>query len=278
MSSGLSLALSLLRPLAVPVRAPARVPPSGVSIDVPVAQAGLTLGATLCAVLAAGAAVSVLAIGLGHDHLMGLARLLDLNSEHNLPTWFSSALLLTAAMLLTSATATAHPALRRQWRLLAIVFALLSLDEMASLHEMSNAPLRAALGAGPLFYFPWIALGLTAAAAVALSQRRLLDALPARTRLLFIAAGALYVGGGVGLEAVAAPVYAASGEATGLHAGLVFVEEGLEMRAACCCSSSPSCTTCGRRIRRCASRWTTASARRPASCACRRARRRVSPS
>lgn len=187
------------------------------------------LGAALCAVLAAGASVSALVVGLGHDHLLGLAGLLDLNSERNLPTWFSSALLFATALLLASAAATAHPSLRAHWRILAAVFVLLSLDEMSSLHEMSNAPLRAALGAGPLFYFPWIALGMTGAGTVALSQRRLLDALPARTRWLFIASGALYVGGAVGLEALAAPVYAAWGKESGLHASLVFVEEALEM-------------------------------------------------
>ena len=42
---------------------------------------------------------------------------------------------------------------------LSVVFVGLSLDEMASLHEMSNAPLRSLLHSGPALYFPGSSAG-----------------------------------------------------------------------------------------------------------------------
>lgn len=211
------------------LRSDTGVPPPGVAVFYRGGVVGTVLAVAIGSLLLSGAAVAVLTVGLGHDHLMGLAGLLDLNGEHNLPTWFSSAMLIATAASLAVASQGAPAHLRRCWATLAAVFVLLSLDEMASLHEMSNAPLRSLLAAGPIVYFPWIGLGLTFAAAVAWSQRVLLFELPPSTRWLFVSAGALYVFGAVGMEALAAPIYAASGKASGAHAVLVTIEEALEM-------------------------------------------------
>ncbi len=203
--------------------------PGGVTIPLRLRFVTVAFAAGIAVLLLAGSAVSVLTILLGHDHLMGLAPLLDLNGEHNLPTWFSSMLLLSASALLAVAAHGAHPHVRGHWKQLAVVFLFLSVDETASLHEMTNAPLRGLLHAGPMFYFPWLALGIVFATFVAFSQRALLLGLPLMTRRLFILAGALYVVGAAGLEAVTAPIYVASGKHSLVHAGLVGVEEGLEM-------------------------------------------------
>jgi len=158
----------------------------------------------------------------------GFKRLLDLNTERNLPTWFSSTILLTAAALLGGIAADRARRHRKSWRFLAIVFVGLSLDETASLHEMSNAPLRAMLHAGPAFFFPWIILGLLLAAIVLIAEWPLLLALPRRTSAAFVVAGAIYVTGAAGFEAIAAPLYA-----NHIHpvaqAALVTIEETLEM-------------------------------------------------
>lgn len=228
MSTDPSVALRLHRLAAVvsPVR---QTVLDGYMVPVRLRYVAMALAAGIGALMLAGGAVSVARIGLGHDHLMGLTPLLDLNGEHNLPTWFSSMLLLSASALLALAAHGAHPPMGRHWKQLAVVFLFLSLDETASLHEMTNAPLRGLLHSGPSFYFPWLVLGVMFTGAVVFSQRALLLGLPRMTRRLFVVAGAIYVAGAAGLEALAAPIYAASGKGSFAHAGLVGAEEGLEM-------------------------------------------------
>lgn len=68
-------------------------------------------------------------------------------------------------------------------------------------------------------------------AAVAARFRPWLRTLPRETAALLVLAGATFVTGAVGVEALAAPVYALWGKHTILHAALVAVEETLEMAA-----------------------------------------------
>ena len=71
------------------------------------------------------------------------ARLFDVNGEATLAAWFSSALLLGAAVLtglaaLDSRLAGDSKLHRRTWGALSLVFLLLSADEAASLHELAG--------------------------------------------------------------------------------------------------------------------------------------------
>jgi hypothetical protein len=177
---------------------------------------------------AAGAAVAAIAVITGADYMHGFKRLLDLNTERNLPTWFSSTILLTAAVLLGGIAADRTRRHRAAWRFLAIVFVGLSLDETASIHEMTNAPLRALLHAGPALYFPWLLGGLLLAIVVLMVEWGLLRALPRRTSAAFVIAGGIYVAGAAGFEAIAAPLYARHVHPV-LQAALVTTEESLEM-------------------------------------------------
>lgn len=189
-------------------------------------RAILVLGVTAFATV--GAAVAFIQVLTGADYMLGFKRLLDLNGERNLPTWFSSGILLTAAALLGGIAADAARAHRRAWTFLAVVFVYLSLDEAASIHEMSNAPLRALLNAGPALYFPWIIFGLALAAIVLAVEWRLLRSLPGRTAVSFVAAGAIYVTGAIGFEELAAPLYARHAHPV-VQAAFVVCEESLEM-------------------------------------------------
>jgi hypothetical protein len=175
-----------------------------------------------------GAAVAFIGAITGADYMLGFKRLLDLNGERNLPTWFSSAILLTAAALLAGIAADKARPHRNAWIFLSAVFVFLSLDEEASIHEMSNAPLRALLHAGPALYFPWIIFGLALAALVLAVEWRLLRALPRKTAMSFVGSGAIYVMGAVGFEELAAPLYARHAHPV-TQAALLVCEESLEM-------------------------------------------------
>jgi len=137
--------------------------------------------------------------------LMEITRRFDLDHEINIPTWFSSTILLMAALLLgVIATVKKHASCRfaLHWALLAVVFAYLSLDEAANLHEILIVPLRRRFGAHGLLYFTWVIPAGILVAALGLAYLKFLAALDRRTRWLFLSSAGLYVGGAIGMEMI----------------------------------------------------------------------------
>jgi hypothetical protein len=133
-------------------------------------------------------------------------RLFDLAGEANIAAWYaSSTLLICAALLATIAIAKRmndDDGYVFHWTVLSLIFLYLSVDEAAILHEMAIKPLRSLLNTSGLFYYAWIIPGFIAVLVFVLAYVRFLTHLPKKTRLLFIAAGALYVAGAIGFEAV----------------------------------------------------------------------------
>jgi hypothetical protein len=147
--------------------------------------------------------------------MMGFAERVYLGAEANIPNWFSTLLLLACGVVLLTIGAAAKQHVS-QWSWLGIVFLALSLDESAALHDLS-APLftrsitwLARTVGGPfsgLQYKPgyaWLIPGILFTAAIAVISVPLLLALPRQARYRFVMAGAIYVGGAVGFEALAA--------------------------------------------------------------------------
>ena len=85
--------------------------------------------------------------------------------------------------------------LSRYWFALSGTFAILSLDEAASFHEMLAGPVRRLLHTGGVFYFAWVIPGGLFAIGFALLFSDFLRRLPAETRRNFLVAGAVYVSG-----------------------------------------------------------------------------------
>lgn len=146
----------------------------------------------------------------------------DVDEEDSLPTWYSTiALLLTSGLLylIGQHKQTEGERWARYWYGLALAFAFLSMDEIAGLHETLNS----------LVDFSWaIPVGI-AVAILGLVYIRFLLHLPLRTRVLFIAAGGLYVGGAIGVE-TATDWYAEEELLNTLGYNLwTAVEEGMEM-------------------------------------------------
>lgn len=83
----------------------------------------------------------------------------DMNEEISIPTWFAQISLFISSLLCiyTYIISSKNDRLRRGWLLLGIIFAYLSLDEGASIHETFMSPVSNALGihSGP-FIFAWV--------------------------------------------------------------------------------------------------------------------------
>lgn len=173
-------------------------------------------------------------LGLGQPTVFGLVDLFYVDLENNVPTWFSSALLLLAALLLgglAAGAARARDRFARHWSALAAVFLFLSLDEMASLHERTIEPLQRVLGQPPGLLAPtWVILGLFALLLVGLAYARFLLHLAPRERLQVVAAGGLFVLGAIGVEMIAGAMLAAGMEKSApAYVVSAHIEELLEM-------------------------------------------------
>lgn len=157
----------------------------------------LLLGSTaLVSVLGLG--VELLKARLKLKDTRGALPLFSLSYEQNLPTFYTCALLLFCALLLAliaSSERKKASAYVHHWRFLALGFLYIAFDELVSIHE--------GLGffkLSGLLYFSWVIPAAIVVAFVGLAYLRFLLQLPKRSRIIFLAAGALYVLGAVGME------------------------------------------------------------------------------
>jgi hypothetical protein len=173
--------------------------------------------------------------GYGHDYQYGLVRLLDLHQEANLPTWFSSTLMLICAALLFLIAAVEkaqRDRFARYWGALGAVFVVLSIDEAAGVHEDIAIPLREAFHASGLLYYTWVIPAMLFLVVLSIVYARFLLAVPRLSGALFVLSGSLYVLGAVGMEMLSGAEHFAGGTRETLrYAVLAGMEESLEMLA-----------------------------------------------
>jgi hypothetical protein len=170
----------------------------------------------------------------GHSHIYGLVPLFYLDAEKNLPTGFSTLLLLFAALLLGLIAAlqrkqNGSPVL--YWTLLSIGCLVMAADEAWSFHEMLIKPIRKLLGDDNLgvFYYAWVIPGIVLILVLAPFFLRFLLRLPVKTRLTFLMAATLYIGGAIGGELIGGYIDELHGKRNLPYIMIVTVEECLEM-------------------------------------------------
>lgn len=205
--------------------------PTGVELSLSPRAVARTLGVVVAGLVVAHLLGVVSTYVFHHEYVMGFVPLFNLDREGNIPTWFSSMLLLTcAATMAVIGRARRAEGDRTAWRWsgLAALFLFLALDEAAALHEKLSHEMSALQLSGFL-KFAWVTVYVPFAAVVGVVYWRFLFSLPRRTALQFILAGALYVGGAAGTEMLAAPVAEANGIYNLQFALLSTVEETLEM-------------------------------------------------
>jgi hypothetical protein len=132
-------------------------------------------------------------------HLAGLAHpavlVWSLSYEDNLPSWYASALPLLCAALL-ALVAAGETVDRAHWRLLALGFVYISIDEAISLHEM----LGMLFDTEGLLRFGWVIPAAAIVLTVGLAFLGFLRRLDRSTARRFVLAGALYVTGALLFE------------------------------------------------------------------------------
>jgi hypothetical protein len=168
----------------------------------------------------------------GRELLREATDTLYVDEEESLPTIFASYLLLLcahlfAAIALTCRATGARYALR--WGGLSLIFVYLFVDETYTVHEKTIVPLRAVLGTGGLLYFAWVVPAAFFLLLFVLVYFRFLIDLPAPIRGLFLLAGAMFVGGSLGVEMLGGYFWEQYGEQSFPFVAASTVEELMEM-------------------------------------------------
>ena len=166
----------------------------------------------------------------GHDVIFGLVGLFDLDSERNVPSFFSGGLLLLNAVLLWLVGRLPEQHYSSRWFVLAAVFVFLSYDEMFSVHEQLTTPLRNTFQTSGLFYYPWVIAYLIPLIALMAWFLPAWLRLSTEARRRLVAAGLLYLFGAVVMEMINGAYDEAYGHGRTLAWGLLAsIEESLEM-------------------------------------------------
>lgn len=132
-------------------------------------------------------------------------KIFNLDSEGNIPTWFSSFLLLFSSLLLFLISVNLKKNSTKNslyWKGLSFIFLYLAIDEAAHIHELTIKPLRLLLDVGGYFHFAWVIPGLIIVLAIVLIYIKFYINLPSKIRLLMGVAAVLYVGGAIGIEII----------------------------------------------------------------------------
>lgn len=140
--------------------------------------------------------------------LFGLVDFFYLDAEANLPTLFQVLHLLLAAMLLSllgvQEQSAGHPQ-ARYWFILAAGFVLMAIDEGAMLHD--RLPLHRFVDNPEEWTSLWVFPGFLIVLAAAYYFRHFVTRMPLKDGLQIVAAGALFIGGAIGVETIIAAVF-----------------------------------------------------------------------
>lgn len=165
----------------------------------------------------------------GVDPSGDVLELFDLDKEANVPTWFSGLLLaMAAALAAVTWRFEPSPFRRRYWLVLAAVFTLFSLDEVAGLHEGLNRLQGVLDTSGPLF-FAWVIPATIAVVAFGLWMLPFLGDLDRRLSIPLVVAGGIYVGGALLLEFVEGALFVPGEEETLTYEMVANTQEFFEM-------------------------------------------------
>ena len=155
---------------------------------------------------------------------------LNMDRELNLPTLFSSALLLMAALLMQRLAKNSDRIAAQDWRLLSKIFIFLALDEALQIHEILIIPgLRHQVH--PALASTWVVPYAVLALILLWRFRRFLGSISRVTASRLMRSGAVYIGGAIGMEMIGS--FAVRSSLTRLHSpwygAITGLEEALEL-------------------------------------------------
>lgn len=155
-----------------------------------------------------------------------------MDAESNIPTFINALMLFIPSLLFAVISVwkfSVRDKYRIHWALLAFIFFLLSIDEVASLHERLIKPMRAIYGAEGIFYFAWIIPGMIAVGIFLIAFLPFFLHLETKYKMLFFFSLAVYISGVIGGEMVSGYFAASLGQKNYTYAVVASIEESTEM-------------------------------------------------
>jgi len=167
------------------------------------------------------------------DYREPWTRILNLDREMNIPTWYSG-LMLVFCGLITRGIFTIKKSQSdrfwRQWQMLSIIFFILAIDEIASIHEILIIDdLADALNLPSFWHSVWVIPGTILVAIFIWKYWKFILYLPKPLRRDFLMAISLYIGGALGMEMVGSYYDGIDGQQNLIYAMLATIEEVMEM-------------------------------------------------
>jgi hypothetical protein len=156
----------------------------------------------------------------------------NLDSEANLPTLFSTFLLMFSGLLLALIACAEYQGDGKSlpWWILALTFIALGMDESILIHERVSKIIQSRFNTSGIFHFAWVLpYGLAFLTFVAIMLRFFLR-LPNDTRKWLFIGAVIYVGGALGMEMFGSALIVEHGRNL-LYYVYATIEEGMEMSA-----------------------------------------------
>ncbi len=190
----------------------------------------ILLAGTVLLVIA-GITGSYLKYTFDSRQINNVVRLFDLDGEANIPSWFSSLILLLSSLLLFVIAISQRNSPRDflAWSILSAVFLFLSVDEAAMIHEMLINTIKRVFNLSGIFYNAWVIPYGLAAIAGAVLYLPFLRRLPGSVVTFFVIGGIIFISGAVVIEMFEGRYEATHGTSNLMYDLYVAVEEFLEM-------------------------------------------------
>ena len=168
----------------------------------------------------------------GHWRLAGLSALFILYGDQTASTWFNSLLLAFISLAAWAISAVpargTTPRLSGHWKFLAALSLVMSVDEVASIHEGAGLVLGNILHVKGYLYFAFVIPGLIFALLLLLIYLPFLKTLPRRLAAGMFFSVAVYLTGAAGIEAISANQFFLHGDQVSYRV-IASIEELLEM-------------------------------------------------
>ena len=159
--------------------------------------------------------------------------LFNLDRELNFPTWYSALTIVFCAILLRIIALGKQQQgdrYARDWRLLSVIFFILAIDEVVSIHEILIIPeVSEALNLPWFLHSMWVIPGTVFVAWFVRRFSKFVRHLPSKSRRQFILAACIYIGGALVMEMIGSHFAESIGQQHILYAAIATVEEVLEM-------------------------------------------------
>jgi hypothetical protein len=166
---------------------------------------------------------------IGDPKKFDFVQMFDLDMEANIPTLFSSLLFMINAFFFWAIAQSSDLKERRYWNGLAVIFAFLSFDESAKIHENIGDLTERFIHTGGVFYYPWVISYSILVLILGLVYLKFFLQMPRSIFYRFMLAAAIFLTGAIGFELLGAQEAEMYGTSSPLYSIYYTIEESLEM-------------------------------------------------